>query len=246
VGELIEGRNAVLEALRSGMPLERILIAEGTKPNPALDEIARRARETGLPLDRIARRSLDSRSERGAHQGVAAVASRFAYTPLTQILDSVADKPDCLLIALDHITDAGNFGAIVRSAEVVGADGVITAKHRSASIGPGAYKSSAGALAWMPIAQEPNLVRALEAAKREGFWVAGATEHAQSVAWDAPLEGRLVLVMGAEGVGLSRLVEETCDLLVRLPVQGRVGSLNVAQATSVLAYEWVRRKAARG
>jgi 23S rRNA (guanosine2251-2'-O)-methyltransferase len=246
MSELIEGRNAVLEALRSGMPLERILIAEGTKPNAALDEIARRAHEAGLPLDRVARRSLDDRSERGAHQGVVAVASSFAFTPLAEVLAAVAEKTDCLLIALDHITDAGNFGAIVRSAEVAGADGVVIAKHRSASIGPGAYKTSAGALAWMPIAQEPNLVRALEAAKRERFWIAGATENAQALAWEAPLEGRLVLVMGAESTGLSRLVEETCDFLVRLPVEGRVGSLNVAQATSVLAFEWVRRKAARG
>ena len=246
MAEFIEGRNAVLEALRSEMPLERILVAEGSKPNPVLDEIVRRARQAGLPVDHVSRRSLDDRSERRAHQGVAAVARPFAFTPLAHVLSSAAGKPDSLLVALDHVTDAGNFGAIVRSAEVAGADGVIIAKRRSAAIGPGAYKASAGALAWMPIVQEPNLVRALEAAKQQRYWVAGATERAPVLAWDAPLEGRLVLVMGAEGTGLSRLVEETCDILVRLPVEGRVGSLNVAQATSVLAFEWARRKAARG
>lgn len=245
MSELIEGRNAVLEALRSGMPLERVLIAEGTKPNPVLDEIVRRAREMGLVVDRVARKTLDERSERGAHQGVAAVASPFAFTPLSAMLAAARDKSDSLLVALDHLTDTGNFGAVVRSLEVAGADGVIIAKRRSAAIGAGAYKASAGAVAWMPIAQETNLVRAIDACKSERYWVVGATEHAPTLVWDAPMDGRIVLVMGAEGTGLSRLVEEACDFLVKLPVVGRVGSLNVAQAASVLVFEWVRRKTAR-
>lgn len=245
MSEFIEGRNAVLEALRSGMPIDKVLVAEGAKPNPALDEIARRARDAGLPVERVARRTLDDRSEHGAHQGVAAIAKPFAFTPLATLLASARDVPNSLLVALDHVTDAGNFGAVVRSAEVAGAGGVIIAKRRSAALGPGAYKASAGALAWLPIVQETNLVRALETCKKAGYWICGATEHASTLAWDAPLEGRVVLVMGAEGTGLSRLTEESCDFLVRLPVAGRVGSLNVAQAATVLAYEWVRRTTPR-
>ncbi|MDP2232850.1 MAG: 23S rRNA (guanosine(2251)-2'-O)-methyltransferase RlmB, partial [Actinomycetota bacterium] len=146
-----------------------------------------------------------------------------------------------LIVALDHVTDPGNLGAVVRSAEVVGADAVLVAKRRTAPVGPAAYKTSAGAVAYLPIVQETNLVRALEALKREGYWVAGASERAQQTVWDAPLEGRIVLVMGSEGTGLARLAEETCDFLVSLPVAGKVGSLNVAQAATALMFEWVRR-----
>jgi len=150
-------------------------------------------------------------------------------------------KSESLVIALDHVTDPGNLGAVARSAEVVGAECVLVQKKRSAAITPAAWKSAAGALAHVPIVQEPNLVRALEAFKAAGFWVAGASERAPQSAWDAPLEGRIVLVMGSEGEGLSRLTLEKCDFLVSLPQAGKVGSLNVAHATTALAYEWMRR-----
>jgi 23S rRNA (guanosine2251-2'-O)-methyltransferase len=118
---------------------------------------------------------------------------------------------------------------------------VLIAKDRSAEMGTGAYKAAAGAAEHVAVAREPNLPRALEACKAAGWWVAGASEHAGELAWDSPLEGRIVLVLGAEGTGLSRLVERSCDLLVRLPVVGSVGSLNVSSAAAVLAYEWLRR-----
>lgn len=194
-----------------------------------------------MPIEHVRRQVLDDLSERGAHQGIVARAADFRFTPLEQLLASARDKSVSLLVALDHITDAGNLGAIARSAEVAGADGLIVPSRRSAALGPGAYKAAAGALAWLPVAQEPNLVRALEVCKQAGYWVAGASERAEQRVWDAPLDGRLVLVLGAEGTGLSRLVAETCDFLVSIPVAGKVGSLNVAQAASVLTYEWVRR-----
>ena len=239
----IEGRNAVVEALRARIPLQRILIAEGTKPDRTLDEIARRAGEAGLKVVRAPKRDLDAKSERGAHQGVLAEAAAYPYASLDAVLASTEGKERSLIIALDHVTDPGNLGAVVRTAEVVGADGVLVAKRRAAAVTPAAYKASAGALAHVALAQEANLVRSLEKCKEAGYWIAGASEHAEQSVWEAPLEGRVVLVLGSEGEGLARLTQETCDFLVRLPQAGKVGSLNVAQATTAIAYEWLRRSA---
>ena len=237
----IEGRNAVIAALRAGMPLRRILLAEGTMPDRSLDEIAQRAGKAGVKLARVPKRELDAKSERGAHQGVLAEAAPYPYASLDDVLARTEGNERSLLVALDHITDPGNLGAIVRTAEVVGADGVLVAKKRAAAVTPAAYKSSAGALAHVALAQEANIVRSLERCKEAGYWIAGASEHASQTVWEAPLEGRIVLVMGSEGDGLARLTRETCDFLVRLPQAGRVGSLNVAQATTAIAYEWLRR-----
>ena len=139
------------------------------------------------------------------------------------------------------MTDAGNFGAIVRSAEVVGAAGVVIASKRAAEVTVATYKTSAGAVMHLPIAQVPNIARALDDLKDAGFWVCGASEHAEQVCWDAPLAGRLALVMGSEGEGVSRLVLEKCDFLTKLPQRGLTESLNVAQAATALAFEWMRR-----
>jgi 23S rRNA (guanosine2251-2'-O)-methyltransferase len=237
----IEGRNAVIEALRAGVPLSGVTIAEGTKPDRGLDEIIRRAAEAGITVKRAPKRVLDAKSERGAHQGVIADAKPYRFASLDAVLKRAAERPASLIIALDHVTDPGNLGAIVRTAEVVGADGVLVAKRRSAAVTAAAYKSSAGALAHVLLAQEANLAHSLELCKQAGYWIAGASEHAKQTAWQAPLDGRIVLVMGSEGEGLARLTEERCDFLVRLPQAGKVGSLNVAQAATALSYEWLRR-----
>ena len=149
-----------------------------------------------------------------------------------------------LVLVLDHVTDAGNFGAIVRSAEVVGAAGVVIANKRAAEVTVATYKTSAGAVMHLPIAQVPNIARALEDLKEAGFWACGASEHAEQVCWDAPLEGRVALVMGSEGEGISRLVLQTCDFLTKLPQRGETESLNVAQAATALSFEWMRRNRA--
>jgi 23S rRNA (guanosine2251-2'-O)-methyltransferase len=225
------------------MPLRRILISDGTKPDRTLEEITRRAAERGVRLDRANKRELDAKSERGAHQGVLAEAEPYGFASIDQVIARAEGKPRSLIIALDHVTDPGNLGAVARSAEVVGADGVLIAKRRSAAVTPAAYKASAGALAHVLLAQEANLVRSLERCKQAGYWIAGASEHAEQTVWEAALEGRIVVVMGSEGEGLARLTVETCDFLVRLPQSGKVGSLNVAQATTAIAYEWLRRGA---
>lgn len=241
MAEVIEGRNAVLEALRAGLALESISFAEGLRPEPALDEIRERAAEANVPVRTIPRSALDRQSARGAHQGVIATARPFRYAELPAVLKVTAGRERALIVVLDHITDPGNLGAVVRSAEVAGADAVIIPKDRAASIGPVAHKASAGATAHLPIVQVGNIARALQDLKDAGFWVAGADERGEQDLWAAPLSGRLVLVMGAEGAGLARLTRERCDFLVRIPVAGRVSSLNVAQATTVLVFEWVRR-----
>lgn len=241
MSELVEGRNAVAEALAAGLPLERVLIADGVRPDRALDRVRKLAQERGVQVVERPRRELDSMSDHGAHQGVVAIARPFRYAELSDVLGAVEGDADSLIVALDHVTDPGNLGAVARSAEAVGARAVVIESRRSAQVTAAAFKASAGAVAHVPMVRVANLTRALVAMKEAGYWVAGASEHAERSAWDAPLEGRLVLVMGAEGEGLSRLVRETCDFLVSLPVEGKVGSLNVAQAATVLAYEWARR-----
>ncbi|MRR12857.1 23S rRNA (guanosine(2251)-2'-O)-methyltransferase RlmB [bacterium] len=241
MGETIEGRNAVLEALRSGVSLERIMLAQGLKPSTGVDEIRRRAAEAGVELREVPRHQLDKQSTRGAHQGVMAISAPFRYAVLEDVLRSSRDPDRSLIVVLDHVTDPGNLGAIVRSAEVAGATAVVIPKDRSASIGAVAHKASAGATAYLPIVQVPNVSQSLALLKESGYWVAGADERGDSTLWEAPLSGRLALVLGAEGAGLSRLTRERCDFLVSIPVAGSVSSLNVAQAATLLAFEWVRR-----
>lgn len=239
--DLIEGRRAVEEALACGMPLRSALVQERSgERDLALERIAARLEEAGVPVERVPRARLDGLSSHGAHQGVVVRTRPFAYAELSDIV-SAAGEGDALVVVLDHVTDQGNFGAIVRTAEVVGAAGVVVAKARAASVGVGAYKTSAGAVMHLPIAQVPNLARAIEELKGAGFWACAATEHAEQDVWHAPMGGRLALVMGSEGEGISRLVAEKCDFSCRLPQRGRVESLNVAQATTVLCYEWLRR-----
>jgi len=241
VSERIEGRNAVIEALRSGRELERVFIAHGVKHDASLDEIRTLAQQAGVPVTGVDRVELDRASERGHHQGVAAAAAEFVYATLAEVVQRAEGRERSLVVLLDHVTDPGNLGAVIRSAEVAGADGVIIAERRSAPVTTIVHKASAGATAHLPVARVTNLVRALDELKSAGFWVGGASERAEQTLWEAPLDGRLVLALGAEGEGLSRLVAEHCDFLVGIPVNGQVDSLNVAQAATVLAYEWVRR-----
>ena len=239
--DLIEGRRAVEEALACGMPLKGALVLARTGEGDSdLELLARRLDEAGVPVERVPRARLDALSSHGAHQGVVVRTRPFEYAELADVI-AAAGQGDALVVVLDHVTDQGNLGAIVRSAEVVGAAGVVVAKARSASVGVGAYKTSAGAVLHLPVALVPNLARALDELKRAGFWACCASEHAEQDVWHAPMGGRLALVVGSEGEGVSRLVAQSCDFACRLPQRGRIESLNVAQATTVLCYEWLRR-----
>ena len=226
-GEFIEGRRAAAEALRTGFPIKCALIAEGGERDAALSRLIDDLNAAGVRIKYVPRAQLDALSSHGAHQGIALEVGNFPYADVADILGRAGDGP-ALVVVLDHVTDDGNFGAIVRSAEVVGA-------------AVGSYKTSAGAVMHLPIAQVPNIARALDDLKAAGFWVGGASEHAEGSCWDAPFEGRVALVMGSEGDGISRLVLEKCDFMTKLPQRGMTESLNVAQATTALCFEWLRR-----
>ncbi len=242
-GDFIEGRRACTEALRAGFPVKRALVAAGEGKDPVLAQLVDYLHATGVPVITVPRSDLDVRSAHGAHQGVMLEAGAFPYAELADVVARAGDGA-ALVIVLDHVTDAGNFGAIVRTAEVVGAAGVIIANKRAAEVTVATYKTSAGAVMHLPIARVPNIARALEDLKKAGFWCVGASEHATGTCWDTAFEGRIALVMGSEGEGISRLVLDTCDDLTRLPQRGRTESLTVAQATTALAYEWLRRNIA--
>ena len=242
--DLIEGRRAAEEALFSGMPLKSALVAAGAgQQDPALDRIVAKLEERGVAVEHVPRSRLDQLSSHGAHQGIIVRAKPFEYASVGDVIANAGDG-DALVIVLDHVTDEGNFGAIVRTAEVVGAAGVVIANARAAKVGVGAYKTSTGAVLHVPIAQVPNLAAAIDRLKEAGFWACASTEHATDDVWGAPMGGRLALVMGSEGSGISRLVLEKCDFSAKLPQRGRIESLNVAQATTVMAYEWLRRVSA--
>jgi 23S rRNA (guanosine2251-2'-O)-methyltransferase len=165
----------------------------------------------------------------------------YEYATLFDLIRQARGKDAALIVALDHITDVGNLGAIIRSAEVVGATGLLIPNKRAAQVNETVYRSSAGAVEYLKVAREANLASSIRRLKEEDFWVVGATERAQQDIWQAPLEGRLVLVMGAEDTGLTRLVRELCDFEVKLPQRGFTPSLNVASAATAIMYEWLRR-----
>lgn len=245
-GDLIEGRRAVAEALEARVPLSHALVQDGADGSDVtLARLVARLSTADVLVEHVPKARLDALSSHGAHQGIMVQARPFAYASLAEVI-AAAGTGDALVILLDHVTDEGNFGAIVRSAEVVGAAGIVIARARAAGVGVGSYKTSAGAVLHMPIAQVPNLSRALGELKEAGFWVCGSTEHAKDDVWQAPIEGRLCVVMGSEGEGISRLIRERCDFTCRLPQRGRVESLNVAQAATVMCYEWLRRTTAAG
>lgn len=253
MADYIEGKRPIVEALRTHVPMKCILMADNVQRDSLINDILRKAKKYDVPVKSISRKKLDEISERGSHQGVMAETKLFDYVNVTTILEAAeksAAEHDgrALIVVLDHLTDAGNLGAIARSAESVGACGIIIPNKRAAHVTAATYKSSAGAIAHIPVSQVANISTCLDRLKKEGFWVAAATEHAQEYVWDANLKGRIVLVMGNEGEGVSRLVLESCDFGVKLPQVGDISSLNVAQASTACMYEWLRqnRTAAEG
>lgn len=239
--EYLEGRHALVEALNANVPITRIFVSDAARRDRRIEQTVKRAMKAGVDIVKSSQEQLDAHSSHGAHQGIIARVKPFEYVDMGALISAAAGKKDALIIATDHVTDAGNFGAICRSAEVVGACGVLIPNKRQAGVTTATYKTSAGAVAHLPIALEANLARSLDRLKSEGFWVIGASEHADTLLWDAPMNGRIVLVMGSEDKGLSDIVIKNCDSLVKLPQAGKIESLNVAQATTALAYEWARQ-----
>ena len=236
--ELIAGRNPVAEAARAGVPIERVFVLDKVKDD-RVEEVIRLASSLGAPVFEVTRKDLDVATDGASHQGVAIEVRGYEYTPVDDLIAaSVQQAGHPLLVALDQVTDPHNLGAVLRSAGAFGGDGVIIPERRSAGVTTAAWKVSAGAAARVPVARATNLVRALEDCKRAGFFVVGLDGGGDAPLRGLPLaDGPLVLVAGAEGTGLSRLVRQTCDQIVSIPISSAVESLNAAVATGIALYE---------
>jgi 23S rRNA (guanosine2251-2'-O)-methyltransferase len=242
--EIVAGRNAVLEALRAGVPSVAVLISAGVERDERIDAIRKLAGDSGLPLLEAVRSELDRLAAGAPHQGVVLQVQPFSYLHPDDLLRRALESPrPPLVVALDGVTDPHNLGAIARSAAAFGVDGLVIPERRAAGVTPAAWKASAGTLARLPVARAGNLVRTLKAYAEAGLMVAGLDGRGE-IDLDA-LElatGPLVLVVGAEGRGLSRLVGETCDLTVRIPLAGAVDSLNASVAAGIALAEVARRR----
>lgn len=240
--ELIEGRNAVIEALRAGRPIDKIFIAKGDVDS-TLGFIASKARAKGLVVVESDRKKMDFMSQTKAHQGVIAVAGVREYCSVEDMLAAAEDKgEDPFIIVCDEISDPHNLGAIIRSAECVGAHGIIIPKRRSAGITAVVDKASAGAVEYASIARVPNIPAVLNQLKEHGIWIYGTAAEGNSDLWHTDFRGPLALVIGSEGDGMSRLVRERCDFTVSLPMRGKVSSLNASAAAAVTMYEVLRQR----
>lgn len=240
--DLIEGRNAVTEALRAGRSIDKIYIAKG-EVDKTLGHIASKARDQGVVVVETDRRKLDAMSVTHAHQGVIALAAVREYCSVEDIL-AIADErgEPPFVILCDEISDPHNLGAILRTAECAGAHGVIIPKRRSAGLTSIVDKTSAGAAEHMAVARVPNLPAAIRELKERGLWVYGTAADAPSGMWDTDLTGPLCLVIGSEGDGMGHLVAENCDFLLSIPMRGKVSSLNASAAASVVMYEVLRQR----
>ena len=241
---IIEGRNAVTEALRAGTAIDKLYIARGDTDR-TLGRLAAQARKAGVVVVEADRRKLDAMSATGAHQGVVAIAAAAAYASVEDLLSIARERGEPpLLVVCDEISDPHNLGAIIRTAECAGAHGIIIPKRRSAGLTAVVAKTSAGAVSYLPVARVPNIPQALKDLKDRGLWVFGAAAEGTTALYAADLKGPAAIVIGSEGDGMTRLVRESCDFLVSIPMKGKISSLNASAAAAILLYEAVRQRAA--
>ena len=240
----IAGKHPVLEALRSGHALNKIWLAEHLQ-RAQVTAILEQAKAQGVVVQYADKRKLDQLVPGTPHQGVVAQAAAAAYAEVEDLLaEAAARGEDPLLVLLDEVEDPHNLGSVLRTAECTGVHGVIVPKRRSASLSAAVAKTSAGAVEYVPVARVSNLVQTIGKLKEVGIWVAGAASEAQTDIHRANLSGPLAIVIGNEGRGLSRLVRESCDFLISLPMKGRIQSLNASVAAGVILYEAVRQRQA--
>ena len=237
----IEGRNAVIEAYRAGRPIDKLFILDGCQDGPILT-IKRDAKAKQTPVKFVTKERLDQLSETGKHQGVIAYAAAYEYATVEEILDNARQKGEApFLFLLDNIEDPHNLGAIIRTANLAGAHGVIVPKNRAAGLTAVVAKTSAGALNFTPVARVTNLAKTIEELKKEGIWFVCA-DMGGTTMYDLNLKGPIGLVIGNEGEGVGRLVKEKCDMVASIPMKGDIDSLNASVAAGVLAYEIVRQR----
>ena len=240
MSEQIEGRNAVLEAFRSGKCVDKLFILDGCQDG--VRTIAREARKTDTIINYVSKERLDQLSETRAHQGVIAQVAAYEYSTVEEILARAEEKGEPpFLILLDNVEDPHNLGAIIRTANLAGAHGVIIPKRRAVGLTSTVAKTSAGAINYTPVAKVTNIVRTIEELKEKGIWFVCADMGGETM-YDLDLTGPMGLVIGNEGEGVSRLVREACDFTASIPMKGDIDSLNASVAAGVLAYEIVRQR----
>ncbi|MBQ7780824.1 MAG: 23S rRNA (guanosine(2251)-2'-O)-methyltransferase RlmB [Lachnospiraceae bacterium] len=237
----IEGRNAVIEAYRSGKPIDKLFVLDGCQDGPIMT-IKREAKKAGTLVKYVTKERLDQMSDTGKHQGVIAQAAAYTYAEVEDILDVAKEKGEPpFIFLLDNIEDPHNLGAIIRTANLAGAHGVIIPKDRAVGLTAVVARTSAGALNYTPVARVTNLARTIEDLKKEGLWFVCA-DMGGTVMYDLNLKGPIGVVIGNEGAGVGKLVKEKCDMVASIPMKGDIDSLNASVAAGVLAYEIVRQR----
>lgn len=239
---MLEGRNAITEALRSGRTIDKVFIAAGDTDRN-LARLAAMAKEAGAVVVPVDRRKLDQMSQTRSHQGIIAQVAAHAYATLDEVFQVAKDRgEEPLIVICDELSDPHNLGAILRSAECAGAHGVVIPKRRSVALTPVVAKASAGAVEYMPVVRVANIAAALKEMQERGVWVYGTAADGEKEIYDADLKGATAIVIGNEGDGMGRLVRQTCDILVRVPMKGKISSLNASATAAILLYEAVRQR----
>ena len=238
----LEGRNAITEALKAGRTLDKVFVADGDT-DKSLQRLAAQAKEAGAVVVPVDRRKLDQMSTTHSHQGIIALAAAHTYYTIDDILEEAASRgQNALIVICDELTDPHNLGAILRSAECAGAHGVIIPKRRSVGLTATVAKASAGAMEYMKVAKVGNINDAIRELKEKGVWVYGTAAEGSIPMYRADLSGPAAIVIGNEGDGMSPLVRKNCDVMVHIPMQGRITSLNASNAAAILLYEAVRQR----
>ena len=240
--DVLVGRNAVTEALKSGRGINKLWIASGDREG-SVSEIAALAKERGIVVQYVERAKIESLAGGHRHQGVLAYVAPVPYAELDDILKAAEEKGEApFLVLLDELEDPHNLGALLRTADATGVHGILIPKRRSVSLNATVAKTSAGAVEYVPVARIGNIAQTLKKLKEKGFWVAGADMDGEKAYYEADLTGPLVLVVGSEGRGMSRLTKDACDFIVSMPMVGRINSLNASVAGSILMYESMRQR----
>ncbi|EJE7236733.1 23S rRNA (guanosine(2251)-2'-O)-methyltransferase RlmB [Clostridium botulinum] len=240
--DIIEGRNAVIEALKSNKTIEKVMVAKGDLEG-SIKIIISLAKEKGIVINEVDRKKLDSISQTRAHQGVIAFTTPYQYCAVEDIIRYAKQKEeDPFIVILDEIEDPHNFGSILRTAEVCGVHGVIIPKRRNVGVTPTVYKTSAGAVEYMKISKVTNINNVIDKLKEKGIWIYGADMCGKDYCFDVSLSGPIALVIGSEGRGISKLTKNKCDVLVKIPMLGNITSLNASVAGGMLMYEILKQR----
>lgn len=240
--DLIEGRNAVIEALKSDRTIDQLMVSKGSKEG-SINLILSLAKEKGIVVKEVDRKKLDGLSQTGVHQGVMAIVTPYKYCSIDEILSCAKERgEDPFVIILDEIEDPHNFGAIIRTAELCGVHGIIISKRRSVGVTPTVYKTSAGAVEYMKISKVTNINSAIDELKDKGIWIYGADMKGEKSSYETNFKGSVALVIGNEGKGISKLTREKCDEIVNIQMVGKLNSLNASVAAGIMMYEVLKSR----